>query len=399
MAARSEKGDGPPVAAVSPVAQIEHQRIRTGGRRPVKAVVAVRRYHQQGAQGGHRALETCGNHGERSFNQLRPRWMASESQVTMLVREFLEWIDHAPSGQRADAAHALARAYLDAAVDADIRSAMEAAMTVLLDDPAHEVRAALADALGSSPAAPRHVIISLAVDTAEVAAVVLARSPLLIDAELIDIAGAGVLTLQQAIASRPVVAGGVSAALGRSGRARRLPHSCRQRRRCHCPHQLPPDRRALRRRCRIARRHAGAPGSAGRRASDAHPQAWRRSRHDDGDEIVGRRGAGADGHPRGVRPRHGRAGGRDPIGRVAGTGRASAHHRSTHHGVAPARRVRRQCRAFRNRARSAGARPRRPGCQPCARRAHQRVCARSIPRPDCRRRRSRPSRPRSIRGV
>ena len=135
----------------------------------------------------------------------------------MLVREFLEWIDHAPSGQRADAAHALARAYLDAAVDADIRSAMEAAMTVLLDDPAHEVRAALADALGSSPAAPRHVIISLAVDTVEVAAVVLARSPLLIDAELIDIAGAGVLTLQQAIASRPVVAGGVSAALAEVG--------------------------------------------------------------------------------------------------------------------------------------------------------------------------------------
>ncbi len=143
--------------------------------------------------------------------------MASETQVTMLVREFLEWIDHAPSGQRADAAHALARAYLDAAVDADIRSAMEAAMTVLLDDPAHEVRAALADALGSSPAAPRHVIISLAVDTVEVAAVVLARSPLLIDAELIDIAGAGVLTLQQAIASRPVVAGGVSAALAEVG--------------------------------------------------------------------------------------------------------------------------------------------------------------------------------------
>ena len=135
----------------------------------------------------------------------------------MLVREFLEWIDHAPSGQRADAAHALARAYLDAAVDADIRSAMEAAMTVLLDDPAHEVRAALADALGSSPAAPRHVIISLAVDTTEVAAVVLARSPLLIDAELIDIAGAGVLALQQAIASRPVVAGGVSAALAEVG--------------------------------------------------------------------------------------------------------------------------------------------------------------------------------------
>jgi len=135
----------------------------------------------------------------------------------MLVREFLEWIDRAPPGRRAEAAHALARAYLHSKVDADTQSAMEAAITVLLDDPAEAVRFSLADALAASPDAPRHVIIALTVDTPEIASVVLARSPLLIDAELVDIAAAGAPPLQLAIARRPRVSGGVAAAIAEVG--------------------------------------------------------------------------------------------------------------------------------------------------------------------------------------
>jgi uncharacterized protein (DUF2336 family) len=131
----------------------------------------------------------------------------------MLVREFLEWIDRAPPGRRAEAAHALARAFLHSKVDADTRSAMEAAITVLLDDPAEAVRFSLADALAASPEAPRHVIIALSCDAPEIASVVLARSPLLIDAELVDIAAAGAPPLQVAIARRPRVSGGVAAAI------------------------------------------------------------------------------------------------------------------------------------------------------------------------------------------
>ncbi len=135
----------------------------------------------------------------------------------MLAREFLEWIDRAPAGHRASAARALCRFYLQSEVDTEVADAMEAALTILLDDPSPEVRRALADVLAPSPAAPHHIIISLAVDLPEVAVVVLAQSPLLIDAELVDIAGAGTPALQTAIAGRTAVSGAVAAALAEVG--------------------------------------------------------------------------------------------------------------------------------------------------------------------------------------
>ena len=135
----------------------------------------------------------------------------------MLAREFLDWIDRAPAGHRASAARALCRFYLQGAVDAEISDAMEAALTILLDDPAPEVRRGLAQVLAASPAAPHHIIISLAVDQPDIAAIVLARSPLLIDAELVDIAAAGTPPLQIAIAGRETVSGAVAAALAEVG--------------------------------------------------------------------------------------------------------------------------------------------------------------------------------------
>ncbi|CAN5180448.1 DUF2336 domain-containing protein [soil metagenome] len=135
----------------------------------------------------------------------------------MQVGEFLAWIDRASAERRADAARALARVYLNTEVDADTRNAMEAAMTILLDDPSTDVRIGLADVLGASAAAPRHIVISLAVDQPAVAELVLARSPLLIDAELVDIAAAAPLALQVAIASRPRVSSAVAAALAEVG--------------------------------------------------------------------------------------------------------------------------------------------------------------------------------------
>ncbi len=135
----------------------------------------------------------------------------------MLAREFLDWIDRAPTGHRASAARALCRFYLQGEVDAEVSDAMEAALTILLDDPAPEVRRALADVLAASPEAPHHIIISLAVDLPEIAVVVLAKSPLLIDPELVDIAGAGTPALQIAIAGRERVSGAVAAALAEVG--------------------------------------------------------------------------------------------------------------------------------------------------------------------------------------
>ncbi len=135
----------------------------------------------------------------------------------MIVRDFLIWMETAPAERRAEATHALCRAYLYADVDEETRNAMEAALTLLLDDPSADVRLALADTLGSSDHAPRHVIVTLATDQADIAELVLSRSPLFIDAELVDIAAAVTGRLQSAIARRPVVSHAVAASISEVG--------------------------------------------------------------------------------------------------------------------------------------------------------------------------------------
>ena len=86
-------------------------------------------------------------------------------------------------------------------------------ITVLLDDGAPRVRFALANALANSPDAPRHAILGLAGDQTEIAALVLSRSPVFLDRELVDLIAAMDKPLQLAIASRPMVSAGVSAAI------------------------------------------------------------------------------------------------------------------------------------------------------------------------------------------
>lgn len=135
----------------------------------------------------------------------------------MIVRQFLEWMETAPAGRRAEAAHALARAYLYSTLDDETRSGMEAVMTLLLDDPAPEVRNALCDALGASRDAPRHIVIALSQDLPYIARSVLARSPVFIDAELVDMVAVADADMQAAIASRPAMSGEVSAALAEVG--------------------------------------------------------------------------------------------------------------------------------------------------------------------------------------
>jgi uncharacterized protein (DUF2336 family) len=135
----------------------------------------------------------------------------------MNMVEFLQWTETAPADLRASAAHALARAFLSADVDEETWNAMEAALTVLLDDCSPDVRLALADALGASPDAPRHIILSLALDQEEIAEVVLLRSPLFIDSELVDIVAGAPEALQSAIAAREHVSSPVAAAIAEVG--------------------------------------------------------------------------------------------------------------------------------------------------------------------------------------
>lgn len=135
----------------------------------------------------------------------------------MIVRQFLHWVRTAPASERADATSALARAYLHSELSTDDLAAAEGAMIMLLDDPSPLVRRALAEALAGSEKAPPAIMHSLAADQPEVAAIVLARSPLFLDADLVDAAARGESNLQVAIARRPIVPCAVSAAIAEVG--------------------------------------------------------------------------------------------------------------------------------------------------------------------------------------
>jgi uncharacterized protein (DUF2336 family) len=135
----------------------------------------------------------------------------------MIVRQFLHWVRTAPASERADATSALARAYLHSNLSSDDLAAAEGAMIMLLDDPSPLVRRALAESLAGSAKAPPAIMHSLAADQTEVAALVLSRSPLFLDADLVDAAARGESVLQIAIAKRPLVPCAVSAALAEIG--------------------------------------------------------------------------------------------------------------------------------------------------------------------------------------
>jgi uncharacterized protein (DUF2336 family) len=137
----------------------------------------------------------------------------------MIVRHFLDWVRTAPAGKRAEATAALARAYLYSDLSPDDAAAAEGAMLMLLDDASPLVRRALADALAASPSAPPAVMLALAADQAQIAAPVLALSPLFVDADLVDAVATGDGEVQVAIASRAALPSPVAAAIAEVGTA------------------------------------------------------------------------------------------------------------------------------------------------------------------------------------
>src|SRR5512140_971194 len=137
----------------------------------------------------------------------------------MIVRQFLHWVRQAPAGERAEASSALARAYLYSDLSPDDRAAAEGALLMLLDDPSPLVRGTLADVLAPSEDAPPPVVLGLAADQPEIAAVVLERSPLLLDADLVDAVATGCALAQSAIARRACLPCSVAAAIAEVGSA------------------------------------------------------------------------------------------------------------------------------------------------------------------------------------
>ena len=194
-------------------------------------------------------------------------------------------------------------------VDDETRSAMEAAMTVLLDDAAPDVplrprRRARRQRQGARATSSS----ALAADQPTSPTLVLARSPLFIDAELVDIAAAAPSSLQVAIASRPR---GVERGRGgdrRGRRARRLPRRCSPTRAPRSPASASGASPSA---------SATTPRSARRcsRAADLPPDVHQMLVRAVGDALGNMmvvkswvpRGARRARHPRGLRSRHGRA--------------------------------------------------------------------------------------------
>jgi uncharacterized protein (DUF2336 family) len=134
-----------------------------------------------------------------------------------IVRRFLAWAQSADAGARAEAAGALARAYLFSDLPAPMRAEAALAMTALLDDPSVLVRRSLAEALCRAREAPRAVILGLAADEPEAAGTVLQHSPVLTDADLVDCIATGDAEVQTALALRPNLPPRAAAALAEIG--------------------------------------------------------------------------------------------------------------------------------------------------------------------------------------
>jgi uncharacterized protein (DUF2336 family) len=135
----------------------------------------------------------------------------------MIVRRFLLWARTAPAEARAQGAAALAGAYLRSAMSPEDRREAETALIALVDDPSPLVRRALAEELAAAPHAPRNVVLGLIAEQSDIAALLLAQSPVLTEADLVDAAAIGDGLAQRAIAQRPWLSAGVCAALAEVG--------------------------------------------------------------------------------------------------------------------------------------------------------------------------------------
>ncbi|GJD97243.1 DUF2336 domain-containing protein [Methylobacterium iners] len=135
----------------------------------------------------------------------------------MIIRQFLAWTQDTSPTRRAEAAAALARAYLHGGLGEEAAWEAKTAILALLDDPAPAVRRALAEACASCANAPRALVVALSADQPEIAGLVLARSPVLTDADLVDGVAIGCAATRTAIAGRADLSPAVAGALAEIG--------------------------------------------------------------------------------------------------------------------------------------------------------------------------------------
>jgi uncharacterized protein (DUF2336 family) len=135
----------------------------------------------------------------------------------MIVRQFISWIKTAPAGERAEATRSLARAWLISDLTEEDRAAAEGALLMQLDDASPLVRQAMAEVFARSAEAPAAIVQALSLDQPSVALPVLEHSPLLIDADLVDIIATGNCETQCAVARRTNLPASVCAAIAEVG--------------------------------------------------------------------------------------------------------------------------------------------------------------------------------------
>jgi len=137
----------------------------------------------------------------------------------MIVRQFISWVRTAPAGERAEATRALARAWLISDLSQDDRIAAEGALLMLLDDASPLVRQAMSEVFAASAEAPPAIVAALALEQPDIALPVLEFSPLLVDADLVDLVATGCSQVQCAVARRADLPTSVAAALAEVGDA------------------------------------------------------------------------------------------------------------------------------------------------------------------------------------
>src|ERR1700756_64930 len=137
----------------------------------------------------------------------------------MIVRQFISWIKTAPAGERVEPPRALARPWLISDLPEEDRAAAEGALLMQLDDASPLVRQAMAEVFARSLEAPAAIVQALSVDQPSVALPILEHSPLLVDADLVDIVATGSCETQCAIARRINLPASVCAAIAEVGTA------------------------------------------------------------------------------------------------------------------------------------------------------------------------------------
>src|ERR1700731_483625 len=135
----------------------------------------------------------------------------------MIVRQFISWIRTAPAGGGGEGAGFLARAWLISDLSEDDRAAAEGALLMQLDDASPLVRQAMAEVFARSAEAPAAIVQALSLDQPSVALPILEHSPLLIDADLVDIIATGNCETQCAVARRVNLPASVCAAIAEVG--------------------------------------------------------------------------------------------------------------------------------------------------------------------------------------